>query len=162
MKYVALLMVFVCTFGGLLVAMGFNIPQFMGVMYVIGKAFTGEFIIIMGCSFCAFIISETSDAIKHTIKYLGALGKPTAHDKDAYMELLSMLFTVFKMARTKGWLALEQHIENPDDSDLFGQFPKFQENHHALVFLCDYLRIISLGNDKPAEIGALMSEEIGT
>ncbi len=162
MKIVGILMVFVCTFGGLLVAMGFNMPQFMGVMYVIAKAFTGEFIIIMGCAICAFVIGETSDAIKHTIKYLSALTKPTAHSKDDYMELLSMLFTIFKMARTKGWLALEQHIENPDDSDLFGQFPQFQANHHALVFLCDYLRIISLGNDKPAEIGALMSEEIGT
>ena len=59
-------------------------------------------------------------------------------------------------------MQLEQHIEQPEDSDLFKQFPSVSENHHALVFLCDYLRIISLGNDNPHQIEALMDEEIET
>src|SRR5690606_38997517 len=53
-------------------------------------------------------------------------------------------------------------IENPHDSDLFGRFPKFHHNHHATVFLCDYLRIISLGNENAFEIEALMDMEIET
>ncbi len=162
MKLLGLLLVFVCTFGGLLVAMGFNIPAFMGLMSVILGAFTGEFIIIMGCAFSAFLIGNTMDVIKMSGKYMSALTTPEAYNKDDYIELFSMLFTVFKLSRTKGWLALETHIENPDDSDLFAQFPGFQGNHHALIFFCDYLRIISLGNEDPAQLGGLMSEEIHT
>lgn len=162
MKFVGILLVFVCTFGGLLVTMGFDFGQFMKLMNVIMKAFTGEFIIIFGCAVSAFLIANTSDTVKGTIKYLGALKKGEAYSKDDYVELLCMLFSVFKLARTKGWLALEQHIENPEESSLFAQFPKFQHNHHALVFLCDYLRIISLGNENSFELEALMDMEIET
>lgn len=162
MKIVFLALVFVCTFGGLLITMGFDFSKFMHLMTLIGKALPGEFVIIFGCAVCAFIIGEPMHAIKSTMGYLSALTKPAHYDKNDYIELFSVLFTVFKLARTKGWLALEQHIESPGDSDLFGQFKGFQNNHHAIEFLCDYLRIISLGNDSPQEIEKLMNEELKT
>lgn len=162
MKFVGILLVFVCTFGGLLVAMKFDMGGFMSLMSVIMSAFTGEFIIIMGCAVSAFLIGNSMDVVKMSGKYLKALAKPAAYSKADYIELFSMLFTVFKLSRTKGWLALEAHIENPHESDLFAKFPNFHHNHHAITFLCDYLRIISLGNEDPAQIGGLMSEEIQT
>jgi chemotaxis protein MotA len=45
---------------------------------------------------------------------------------------------------------------------MFNPFPSFAHNHHATVFLCDYLRIISLGNEDPLIIESLMDEEIST
>ena len=162
MKLLGLALVFVCTFGGLLIAMGFDFPKFMKLMTLMLAALPGEFVIIMGCALCAFIVANTKETIKGTLKYLGALTKPSAYSKDDYIEMMSMLYTVFKLARTKGWLSLEQHIENPEDSDVFAQFPSFQHNHHALIFLCDYLRIISLGNENPFELEALMDQEIET
>lgn len=162
MKFVGLLLVFVCTFGGLLIAMHFDFPKFMKLMTLILTAMPGEMVIIMGCAISAFLVANSMDTIKHTMKYFSALAKPAAYGKDDYIELLSVLFSIFKLARTKGWLALEQHIENPHESSLFSQFPKFQHNHHATVFLCDYLRIISLGNENPFELEALMDMEIET
>ena len=162
MKLVGLLLVFVFTFGGLLVAMHFDMPKFMKLMSGILAAMPGEVMIIMGCAVAAFLVANTGEVIKGAIKYMSALLKPSAYSKDDYMDLLSMQFTVFKTARMKGWLALESHIEEPEKSDLFGQFPSFQHNHHALVFLCDYLRIISLGNENPYELEALLDQEIET
>lgn len=162
MKFAGLGLVFVCTFGGLLIAMHFDFNSFMKLFTIILMAMPGEFVIIFGCAVSAFMVANSTDTIKGTMKYFSALAKPSAYSKDDYMELLSMLFTVFKLARTKGWLALEQHIENPEESTLFEQFPSFKHNHHALVFLCDYLRIISLGNDNPHHMEALMDEEIET
>lgn len=162
MKLVGLALVFVCTFGGLLIAMHFEFGKFMKLIMVVLHALPGEFVIIMGCAVSAFLIANTGDTIKGTMKYLGALTKPAAYSKDDYIEMLCMMFSVFKLARTKGWLALEAHIENSHESTLFAQFPKFQHNHHALVFLCDYLRIISLGKENPHELGDLMDIEIET
>ncbi len=162
MKLVGLALVFVCTFGGLLIAMHFDIPKFMKLMALILSAMPGEMVIILGVAIAAFMIANSSETIKGTMKYMGALTKPTAYSKEDYIELMSTLYTVFKLARTKGWLALEQHIEQPEESDLFAQFPSFQHNHHAIIFLCDYLRIISLGNENTFELEALMDEEIET
>lgn len=162
MKFIGLALVFVCTFGGLLIAMHFDFHHFMGLMGVILAALPGEFVIIMGCAVAAFIVANDTETLKGTKKYLSALAKPHAYSKADYIELLSLLYLIFKLARTKGWLAMEPHIENPEDSQIFAQFPSIHGDHHMRVFICDYLRIISLGNDKPHEIEALMDEEIGT
>ncbi len=155
MKIVGLLIVLICGFAGYVLGGGSMAP--------IIHATPLEGLTILGCAIGAFIISNSGHTIKATLGGLGgALMKPEAHSKESYIELLSVLFSIFKLARTKGWLALEAHIEKPDESSVFKQFPGFSENHHALVFLCDYLRIISLGNENPHEIEALMDEEIET
>ena len=158
MKFVGLLLVFVATFGGFFLAGG----KMRIITGIILPAMGGEAVTILGLAVCAFIISNSSDAIKHTMSYFKTLKQPVAYTKDDYMELLSVLFSVFKLVRTKGWLAVEAHIEAPHDSALFSNFPGFMHNHHATVFLCDYLRIISLGNDNPHDMESLMDAEIDT
>ena len=159
MKLLGIFLVFACTFGGLVLTAGFEKAMHL-TMGVILPAAPGEIVVIMGCAIAAFMIANSMDTIKGTLKYFNSLIKPVAYSKEDYIEQLSMMFVVFKLARTKGLLALEKHVENPHESDLFDQFPKFHGNHHALDFLCDYLRIVSLGNEDPVQIGALMDKEI--
>lgn len=159
MKLVGLLLVFAATFFGLVLTAGMEKSMHLVTGAILPNA-PGELMIIMGCAIAAFLIANTMGTIKYTMKYFGALVKPTAYSKADYVDLLTMMFTVFKLARTKGFLALEQHVENPHDSDLFKQFPKFYSNHHAVEFVCDYLRIISLGIEDSGQIGDLMDKEI--
>ncbi len=121
-----------------------------------------EAVIIIGAAIGAYVIGNPKPVIARTAGALGTSLKGSAYKKDDYVELLSMQFQVFKLAKSKGMLSLEQHIENPDESDLFNQFPNFHANHHALTFMCDYLRMISLGTETPHEMEALMDAEIET
>lgn len=121
-----------------------------------------EVVIIFGCALGAFAIANSKHTLKQTIKDWKAIYKKDRLGKPEYIELLSLLYVIFKTARTKGWLALEQHIENPHESEIFKKFPTFHHDHHAVTFLCDYLRLISLGAEKPHEIEALMDQEIDT
>ncbi len=159
MKLLGVLLVFGATFGGLVLTAGMEKAMHL-TTGVILPALPGEATIIMGCAIAAFLIANTMDTVKGSLKYFGCLTKPLAYKKEDYVELLSMMFMTFKLARSKGFLALEQHIENPHESELFSQFPKFHGNHHAVDFVCDYLRIISLGVEDPAQIGGLMDKEI--
>jgi chemotaxis protein MotA len=161
MKFVGFLLVVVLTFLGLALAAGFEKATHL-ITHLILPAAPGEFVIIMGCATCAFLIANSPENLKMTMKYFKAVKKPDAYNKDDYIELFSALFSIFKMAKTKGWLALEQHIEHPEESELFGRFPKFQHNHHAVTFLADYLRVISLGNENPHQLSELMDAEIET
>jgi len=154
MKLLGLLIVVVGVFSGYILAGGHMAPILAALPY--------EMMTIGGAAVGAFMVSNSMHTIKATAKNLNCLVKAEAHNKDSYMELLSVLYMLFKLARTKGWLALESHIEQPEDSELFGQFPEFHAHHHAVLFLCDYLRIISLGRENPHEIEALMDEEIET
>ena len=73
-----------------------------------------------------------------------------------------MLYVTFKFAKSKGMLELEQHVENPESSTIFQQFPGFMSNHHAVTFFCDYLRLITLGTENAYEVEALMDAELET
>ncbi len=121
-----------------------------------------EFIIIIGASVGAFIIANPKTVIKSSIKASIGLLKAPRHNKASFLELLTLLYAVFKLVQMKGMLALEQHVENPQESDLFQQFPKFYNDETAVTFLCDYIRLMTLGSDKAHEMEALMDEEIET
>ncbi len=158
MKIIAFALVFVATFGGFFVGGG-TMDIILGAIL---PALPGESMTILGCAVAAFMIANTPHTIKSTIGYLKKMMTPEAHPKQDYLELLSVLFSIFKLARTKGWLALESHIEKPEESELFKSFPGFANNHHATMFLCDYLRIISLGNENAHELESLMDQELET
>lgn len=152
LKIVGHVGVVVATIGGY-AAMG-------GKLAVLNQPF--EVVIIFGSACMAYLTANSMHVIKASLSDMKAIYKKDKYGKAEYLELLSMLFLVFKTARSKGWLALEQHIENPHDSEIFKKFPSFHHDHHATTFLCDYLRLISLGSDKPHEIEALMDQEIET
>lgn len=121
-----------------------------------------EFVIILGAALGAFIIANTKANIKQTLKGVKRALKGPTYKKADYVELLSVLYQLFKLAKTKGMLALEQHVEKPDESTLFAQFPKFQKDHHAVEFLCDYLRMMTLGTENPNEVETVIDAELET
>ena len=151
-KVIGNLGVIACTFGGYL-GVG-------GHMSVLWQPF--EVVIIFGSGCCAYLVANSAHTVKQTFTDLKSIYKKPKFTKAEYIELFSLFFVIFKTARSKGWLALEQHIENPHDSEIFKRFPVFYADHHAVTFLCDYLRLISLGAEKPYEIEALMDQELET
>lgn len=150
---VGLVVVFGCVAGGYVAAGGH--------LDILWQPF--EFVIILGGGIGAFLVTNNSKAIlSGTGKAMGRLVKGPSYKKDDYLELLTMQYQVFRLAKTKGMLALEPHIENPHESSLFSEFPKFHHDHHAVDFICDYLRLMSLGANKPHEIEAIMDLELET
>jgi len=121
-----------------------------------------EFIIILGAGIGAYLQGNPGWVVKGALKNLGALMKGSPYNKKTYTELLTLMYAIFKLAKTKGMIALEPHIENPKDSALFQNFPTFTKNHHAMDFMCDYLRLMTMGTENPHEMEALMDQDLET
>lgn len=121
-----------------------------------------EYLIIGGAAVGAFIISNPKAVITGTLNAVKGILKGPSHKKEDYLELLCLLYQVCKLIKSKGALAIEAHVENPHESSLFQQFPHFLHDHHAVPFLCDYLRLWTLGTDNPHEMEALIDEELET
>ena len=70
---------------------------------------------------------------------------------------------LYKLAKQKGMLAIEPHIENPSrDRRCSTPSRHFAANHHAVEFVCDYMRMVTMGADNVHEMDALMDEELET
>lgn len=118
-----------------------------------------EILIIFGAAFGTFLIANPMSVLKKSIAYtIRALKGPKK--KDTYLELLICLYAVFRLAKSKGDLALESHVENPESSSLFANFPGLLKDHHAIEFLCDYLRLLTLGTTNSYELEAVMDMEL--
>lgn len=144
------IVVFVTVFGGYM-AQG-------GHMEVLFQPF--EFLIILGAAFGSFMIGNPKDVVLGVGKSIGLILKGTRHNKATYLEVLSMMYTIFRLAKTKGDLALESHVEKPSESPLFQRFPGFMNDHHTLEFLCDYLRLLTLGTNNSHEVETIIDAEI--
>ena len=147
---VGILIVIGCTLGGY-AAMG-------GKLAVLWQPF--EAVIIVGAAIGAYVIGNPATVVKHTGSAVGKTLKGAQFKKENYLELICLLYQILKVAKTKGNLGLEKHVENPQDSALFQQFPGVMANETALTFLCDYLRMLTLGAEDPHEMETLMDEEI--
>ena len=118
-----------------------------------------ELLIIFGAATGAYIIANPKPVLFATGKHLGRVLKGPPHKND-FLELLVLLYSVFRLAKAKGMLSLEAHIETPAESALFGAFPGFLTNREAVEFLCDYLRLMTMGTDNPHEMETLIDEDI--
>ncbi len=74
--------------------------------------------------------------------------------------MLSLLFFFVRLAQSKGAMALEPHIERPEESPAFARFPKIKADHHAVALICDYLRMVGMNADDPHQIEDVMAREL--
>ena len=113
---------------GAVVVAGAVIGGYLGIggeLIVLWQPF--EFIIIGSAGIGAFLVSNPMKVVKGSVKSIGAVIKGSRYNKESYLEVLGLLYTLFKLAKTKGDLALESHIDNPDESALFSRFPQIRQ-----------------------------------
>jgi chemotaxis protein MotA len=121
-----------------------------------------ELITIGGAALGAFLVSNSPKVIKATLGAMPSLFKGSKYTKALYMDMLSMLYEVLAKVRKEGLMSIENDVENPDQSPIFGKYPTIAGDHHAMEFLTDYLRMMVGGNLNAFEIENLMDNEIET
>ncbi len=144
--------VFICVFAVYMLAGG-NIM-------IILKALPVEMGIILGSGIGAMMIANTKKVLGELATgFKKVLSGPT-YTKEDYLDLLSLMYMLFKLAKSKGMLAIESHVESPKESEIFKHFPRLLEDHHIVDFICDYFRMMTMGSDDPNQMEDLMNEEL--
>ena len=121
-----------------------------------------EFVIIGGSAFGTFFIANPLYIAKKAAISIkeGVLDQsPKSRD---YLDVLGVLYALMRELRSKPRSEVESHIDTPNSSELFMRYPRVLSNHELLQFICDYVRLVIIGNARTHEIEALMDEEIQT
>jgi chemotaxis protein MotA len=149
---IGLVVTFGCVLGGFM-AMG-------GHVEVLWQPW--EVVIICGAALGTFLVANPMKVVKDTGKAIGEAMKASMPKETDYLETLGVLHSLMRELKTKSRSEVEAHIDNPDESTIFQAFPTVLKNHDLTHFICDYCRLIIIGNARSHEIEALMDEEIQT
>lgn len=149
---IGLLVTFGCILGGYM-AMG-------GHLEVLNQPF--ELMIIGGAGIGGFIMANSMKVVKDTGKALGEAFRHKVPKEREYLDTLGVLYSLMRDLRTKSRNEIESHIDNPEESSIFQSAPTVLQNKELTAFICDYVRLIIIGNARSHEIEALMDEEIQT
>jgi chemotaxis protein MotA len=121
-----------------------------------------ELVIIGGAGLGGFIMANPMKTVKDAGKALGEAFKHAVPKERNYLDVLGVLYSLMRDLRTKSRNEIEAHIDNPDESSIFQSAPTVLKNKELTAFICDYVRLIIIGNARSHEIEALMDEELDT
>jgi len=121
-----------------------------------------EFVIILGVSFGTFVVANPFSLIKETGNATLEAIKGNVFKQKDYLAVLGLLYAMMREMRSKPRSEVESHVDNPEESAIFKQYPSVLKDKSITAFICDYCRLIIVGNARPFEIETLMDEEIQT
>ena len=148
---IGIIVIFVMVFGGYIEA--------GGKMEIILEALPHELVIIGGATLGAFLIGNSLSTVKQTAKDLGKVFKGAKWKNADYRDLLALLFDLVRIARSNP-VALEEHVENPEESSIFSRYPKIQKDHQVVELICDTLRAASMNYDDPHQVEEVLDKRM--
>lgn len=148
---IGIVIIFGMVFGGYVLA--------GGKMGIIIKAVPFEIMMIGGAAVGAFMIANDGAGIKHTLKDIGKVFKGPKWKNDDYRDLLCLLFELIHLVR-KNPIAIEEHIENPQDSSIFSKYSKICSDSEAVDLICDTMRAASMNYDDPHQVEEVLEKRI--
>ncbi len=148
---VGIVVVFAAVFGGYLAA--------GGKMAIVLHSLPFEMTIIGGSAIGAFLIGNDMAIVKQTVKDVKKVFKGCYWTAQDYQDVLVLMFSLIRIARQNP-LELENHIEEPEKSDIFGRFPKIQQDHEAVELICDTMRSAGMNYDDPHQVQEMLENRI--
>lgn len=147
---------------GIVVVLGMVFGGYMlagGKFDIIIKALPFEMMMIMGAATGAFFIGNNASTVKHTLKDIGKVFKGPKWKNEDFRDLLCLLFELIRLARQNP-VAIEEHIEAPEESSIFSRYPKIVADKEAVALICDTMRSASMNYDDPHQVEEVLEKRM--
>lgn len=146
----------VCVFGSFIVGGG-NLHPFIHAAPIEGWC-------ILGSGIGGMLIGNSMDTTKAVFAGIGRTFKGSKYHKEDYLNTIFCVSKVMKTLKSEGAVALEAHIEAPESSAIFSEYPKILHDHALLHLICDTVRlmVVSQGTLSPMAVEEVMDNAIKT
>ena len=135
-----------------------------GDMGVVLHALPIEMGIIGGSAVGALIIGNSGASLKALLGGVSKVFKGPKYKKADFLDCIFLVSKLMKILKTDGPVALEPHIEEPNGSLIFADFPKLLQDSTLVHLICDTLRlvVVSSGNLEPHAVEEVMDNSLKT
>jgi chemotaxis protein MotA len=149
---IGMVVVVVMVFGGYMLA--------GGKLAIVLHSLPFEMMIIGGSAAGTFLIANGTEIVKGALGDIRRVVHGPQWKQEDYRDLLSLMYLIVKLLKTRGVLALEPHVDRPMESSLFSKFPTIQKDHFALDFIADTLRMMTMSMDDPYQVEECMQRQL--
>lgn len=130
-----------------------------GKMSIILKALPFELTMIGGAAIGAYVIANSGDVLRHTLSDIMRVFRGAKWSSADYSDALCLLNELIRIGRQNP-VALEEHIEMPDSSSVFAQYPKIAGDTEAVTLICDTMRAASMNYDDPMQVEDVLDKRL--
>lgn len=113
-----------------------------GALGPVMEAIPHEMLIIGGAALGAIVTGNSMHEIKALGKGVGKVFKGPRHNKQDHVDAIILTVRLMKILRSEGPVALESHVNEPQNSALFAEFPRLLANDALVHLICDTLTLI--------------------
>jgi len=149
---IGIVMVFGMVFGGFMLS--------GGSMEIVLHALPYEGMIIGGATIGAFIIANSWSIIRGAGRGLIKVIKGPRFKAGDYEAVLKLMYELARLYRSKGIIALDEHVEKPEESEIFKRYPEVTRDKFALDLITESFRMLAMSFESPHETEDLINRKI--
>ena len=113
-----------------------------GALGPVMEAVPHEMLIIGGAAIGALVAGNSMDGLKAIGRSMKVIFKGPQHTKQDHIDAIALTAQCMKLLKNEGPVALESHVENPQDSTIFSAYPNLLKNKPLIGLICDTLTLL--------------------
>jgi len=141
LSIVGLVILFGCIFGGYILEGGSMAP--------ILHAAPLETVMIAGAAIGALVTGNSMTTVKGVLAGFGKILAGPQFKKQDYLDTIFLVSKLMKLLKAEGAVALESHVENPEASPIFGEYPRLLKDHALISLITDSIRLMVVSSSPP-------------
>ena len=113
-----------------------------GALGPVMEAIPHEMLIIGGAAIGATVTGNSMHELKAIGSGFAKIFKGPKHTKQDHIDAIILSTRLMKLLRSEGPVAMESHVQDPNSSAIFAEFPKLLTNKALIALICDTLTLI--------------------
>ncbi len=156
MAIVGIVVLFAMVFGGFALTGG-NLEPVL-------HALPHEMLIIGGAALGATIVANDVKMLKGIVGGFVRVFKGPRFKKGDFLSAIFITVKLMRLLKAEGAVAVEQHVETPESSSIWAEYPRLKSDHFFVHLVCDTLRllVVSTGTVSSVAIEDVLDTAIET
>ena len=119
-----------------------------------------ELLIVVGAALGSLIIGNPKEVLLEMWYQAKGIFSFRRRGEAFQRELLMLLYELLETVEVGGLKALDAHIEEPEQSDLFSKYPLILQEKNLMAFIADNFRLMAMGKITAHELEGFLEQEL--
>lgn len=119
-----------------------------------------EGIIILGAGIGSLIVGNPKEVLIEMLHQIKGVFVFKRRAEEFQRQLLMLLYELLETVEVGGLKALDEHIEDPENSSLFNKYPLISQERNLMAFIADNFRLMAMGKISAHELEGFLEQEL--